>query len=384
MIIGIIADTHEDRHNATPHIIKEFKARGVEVVFHAGDLTNVSHYDPKLYGDFPVYYALTEAECERDSSGKCIRPKPQFMPPSHKWQFTMPEHRIIEVAGDKYYLGHKLPFDFYLATKESDFSQRLQKIRLENDGMRLICGGHSHAQTYHQGLLVSMVNPGAAEGSINWGYEFAIVDTVSGQVVFGRVMPCPTMGDVFTVGVISDSLNVSKLDQQFWSRLRNEFIARDVSHIIHCGNIVLDDIGRPELADFEVYFNLLPEQIKQMNIAGSWGKVPSNWHQIDPDAPVVDIKDQRFYVKLDLALAFMDLSEMGMDGLAMKIRQQYSMTNYVLYGFTNQALYYEGQQIRIINPGDVNNDRNFATICFPRHEITFGHVPLDPLPPIIG
>lgn len=381
-IIGLISDTHKDEHGATPYIIREFKRRGVEVVFHCGDLTNLKHYDPKLYGDFPVYYALTENECERDTQGRCIRPKRQFMPPSHKWQFTMPGHRIIDIGDDLYYLGHKLPIEFYLNMKESDFDERLQKIRLANDGLRWICGGHTHSQTYRQGPLASLVNPGAAEGSINWGYEFAVVDTDKNQVVFGRVMPCPSVGESFTVGVISDSLNVSKLDVQFWSRLRQEFINRGVSHIIHCGNIALGDIGRPELADFEVHYNLLPEQIKAMNVANTWGSVPKNWHQIDPAEPIVDVNGQRYYVKLDLTLEFMGLSEMGMDELAMKIRQQYSMTNYVLCGFTSEALYYEGQQIRIINPGDVNHDRNFVTICGDRHEITFGHVPVDPLPPI--
>jgi predicted phosphodiesterase len=380
--IGVIADTHKDKNGATPHIITEFKRRGVQIVFHAGDLTNIEHYNPSLYGNLPMYYALTESECESDSKGMCIRPKKRFMPPSPSWQFTMPGHRIIDVEDELYYLGHKLPFDFYLNMDESKFDERMQRIRLENDGLRWIFGGHTHAQTYRQGSLVSMVNPGAAEGSINWGYEFAVVYTEENQVVFGRVMPCPPQGEPFTVGIISDSLNVSKLDISFWERLRQEFIMRGVSHVIHCGNIALTDIGRPELSEFHVHYNLLPEQVKAMNLTDAWGRVPVNWHLIDPEVPIVDINDQRFYIKLDLALEFMNLSEAGMDVLAMKIRQEFPMTNYVLCGFTNEALYYEGQQIRIINPGDVNHDRNFATVCLPRHEITFGHVPLDPLPPI--
>lgn len=378
-IIGVLADTHRDKHEATPYIIEEFRRRGVQFIFHAGDLTERKHFNPELYGNFPVCYALTEDQCKY-GSGNYICPKEGFFPPASNWRYTMPNHRIIEMAGELYYLGHKLPYDFYLNMKESDFDERLQKIRLENDGLRWIFGGHTHVQTYRQGRLVSMVNPGAVEGSVNWGYEFAVVYTQENQVVFGRVMPCPPQEEPFTVGIISDSLNVSKLDVGFWPRLRQEFINRGVSYVIHCGNISLEDIGRPELADFEVHYNLLPEQAVDMDVADAWGKVPNNWHRIDPDKPIVDIKGQRFYVKLDLALDFLQLNEMGMDIMAMKIRQQFPMTNYVLCGFTNEALYYEGQQIRIINPGDANHDRNFAIVCLPRNEITFGHVPIDPLP----
>lgn len=380
-VIGVIADTHKDKNNAVPHIMEEFRRRGVQFIFHAGDLTEKKHFDPKLYGGFPVCYALTEDQCERSIDGDYLCPKDGFFPPCGSWRYTMPNHRIIRFDGEAYYLGHKLPYDFYLNMDESKFDERLQRIRLANDGLRWVFGGHTHAQTYRQGRLVSMVNPGAAEGSVNWGYEFAVIYTEENLVVFGRVMPTPPQDQPFTVGIISDSLNVSRLDVNFWERLRLEFVTRGVSHIIHCGNIDVKDIGRPELANFTVHYNLLDEQIEDLNIANYWGFIPPNWKLIKPDYPVVDISSQRFYVKLDLALDFLNLSEMGMDILAMKIRQKFPMTNYVLCGFTNEALYYEGQQIRIVNPGDVNHDRNFATICFPTNLITFGHVSLDPLPP---
>jgi predicted phosphodiesterase len=381
-IIGIIADTHKDEHKATPHIIAEFKRRGVEYVFHGGDLTEIEQFNAELYGGLPVCYALTEGQCEKDKNGQCLSPEEKFYPPAGNWRYTMPGHRIIKIGGQPYYLGHKLPFAFYLDMGARQFDERLQRIRLENDGLRWIFGGHTHAQTYRQGHLASLVNPGAAEGSVNWGYEFAIVYTEENQVVFGRIMPMPPQEEPFTVAVISDSLNVSKLDTAFWGRLNKEFFDRGVSHVIHCGNIALEDIGRPELSGYTVYYNLLPDQIEDMTVGGLFKQVPSNWVLIDPDKPVVKINDQRFYIKLDLALDLLEQSELGMDVMAMKIRQEFSMTNYVLCGFTNEALYYEGQQIRIINPGDINHDRNFATICFPRHEITFGHVPVDPLPMI--
>jgi predicted phosphodiesterase len=379
-IIGVISDTHKDQQNATPHIIEEFRKRGVTRIFHAGDLDQ-KHFNAQLYGNYPVHYALTEDQCEIELEGRCRCPREGFFPPATNWRYTMPGHRIVRIDGESYYLGHKIPFDFYLNMGENDFDERLQRIRLANDGLRWIFGGHTHAQTYRQGRLASLINPGAAEGSINWGYEFAVLYEDKGEVVFGRIMPTPPMEESFTVGVISDSLNVSKLDISFWEHLRQEFYYRGVSHVIHCGNIALADIGRSELAEFTVHFNLLPEQIVDLDIADlKWQeKLPENWKLINSEKPVVDINDQRFYIKLDLALDLANLSEMAMDFLAMKIRKDFPMTNYVLCGFTNEALYHEGQQIRIINPGDVNHDRNFCTICFPRHEITFGHVPVIPL-----
>ncbi len=381
-VIGIISDTHKDIQNSIPYIIEEFRKRGVTRIFHCGDLDE-RHFSSQLFGGFPFHYALTEDQCECEPDGKCRCPKEKFYPPSADWRYTMPGHRIIRVDEEIYYLGHKLPFDFFLNVTEKDFDERLQRIRLANDGLRWIFGGHTHFQTYRQGRLASLINPGAAEGSINWGYEFAVLYEDKSEVVFGRIMPTPPQEEAFTVGIISDSLNVSKLDVKFWEKLRNEFFSRGVSQIIHCGNLAIEDIGRPELAEFIVHFNLLPEQIKDLKRSNrdNWqNQFPDNWKLIDHEKPIVDIKDQRFYVKLDLALDLINLSEMGMDFLAMKIRKEFPMTNYVLCGFTNDALYHEGQQIRIINPGDINHDRNFCTICFPRHEITFGHVPIDPLP----
>ncbi len=52
MIIGILSDTHTDKANAIPHIVKEFKRRYVEVIFHCGDIEPI-HLDPKLFGNLP-------------------------------------------------------------------------------------------------------------------------------------------------------------------------------------------------------------------------------------------------------------------------------------------------------------------------------------------
>lgn len=384
MILGILSDPHEDKHNAIPHVIAEFKKRGVEVVICPGDLTEAKHYDVDLFGGFSVYYALTENQCEMDAKGNCIRPKRQFMPPGRNWQYTMPGHRIIEINGELYYLGHKIPFEYYLLMSEEKFGEHLQEIRLQNDGLRYIFGGHTHVQTLCEERTVSMINSGAVMGSGNWGYEFAVLDTDTNQIIFGRVMPAPPLDDPFTVGVITDSLNVSRLDVKFWPRLRQEFMARGVSHVIHLGNIALEDIGTPEFADFTVHYNLLPTQVVDLDCADlHWQKkIPDNWNLINPEAPVVDILGKRFYVKLDLALEFRNMSESGLDHMTMKLRKEFPGTNYVLCGMTNGALYYEGQQVRVVNPGNSCYGHRAVTICSPRDELTFFGVPVDPLPAI--
>ena len=49
MIIGILSDTHHDRANAIPHVVEEFKKRGVETIFHCGDI-EPKHLNYELFG----------------------------------------------------------------------------------------------------------------------------------------------------------------------------------------------------------------------------------------------------------------------------------------------------------------------------------------------
>lgn len=369
MILGVLSDTHGDKAKAIPWIIHQFKKRGVELIIHCGDIIG-NHVDVDLFGNLPVICALVDGEEE----------KAEFQNPPEGWRFTKPGQRIVPIDDMKVYVGHKRPVEFLLKSEE-EFINVLNGIRQDNDGLRLIFGGHTHSGTYVQGKLVSMVNPGAVESSGNWGYEYAVVDTDIDQVVFSRILPVPPTEKTFTVGVISDSLNVSKLDPCFWGKLRKEFQARDVSRVIHCGNIALEDLGREELNCFQVFCNLRLDQ--QMKLKVSKKELPDNWTLIDSKEPVVDINGYRFYVKLDLSLGFLKESEHGIDQFAMGIRRDFPETSFVLCGFTNQALYVEGEQVRIINPGDVNHDHSFATIFLPSFEITFGHVPVPPLDPPI-
>jgi predicted phosphodiesterase len=249
--------------------------------------------------------------------------------------------------------------------------QTLNEIRRANDGVRWLFSGHTHHQIYKQSHLINFVNPGAVEDSFD-GYEFAVINTGNGEIVFGRIPKTNPIRPTFSVGVISDSLDISKMDPTFWQKLTEEFKKRGVNHIIHCGNISLNDIGRPEFAGFQVFYNLRPDQ----NNERSFG----NWHQIPIETPVVEIGGYKFYVELDLGAALLGKSEIDMEVLCLDLRRKHPEISFVLCGFTNNAFLEEGQEVRIINPGDILKDRNFTVICLPRTEITFGHVPVDPLP----
>ncbi|MEI6288727.1 MAG: metallophosphoesterase family protein [bacterium] len=360
-IWGLLSDTHKDKMKALPYIIKQFKERGVTQIFHMGDI-EPEHIKPELFGGIPVICAVVDTQVGKED----------YKEPPEGWQFTFPGKRIVD-CDPKVYAGHKRPFEFLLKA-EDDFNATLQELRHDADGLRWLFGGHTHFQTYKQGKLVNFVNPGAVEDSLNWGYEYAIVYPDLDQVVFSRILPVTPQEETFTIAVISDSLNVSRLDPMFWARLRDEFNQRAVRAIIHCGNISLNDVGRPELSEFEVFFNLRIDQLAGFKSA------PDNWHKINNQSPIIDYRGYHFYVQLDLGLDFLKQSEYAMDKFSMEIRRKYPETSFVLCGFTNEALYVEGQQVRIINPGCVLPDHNFATICVPRFEITFGHVPVDPLP----
>ena len=361
MIWGVIADTHEDKMNALSHIMAEFKKRRVEAIIHAGDI-DPKHLKPELFNNLPVICALVESQIG----------KSEFTKPPKGWIFTKPGERVFNFNNVRIYVGHKRAFEF-LAGSEADLTNTLNIIRRDYDFVRWLFSGHTHHQIYKQGPLINFVNPGAAEGSFE-GYEFAVINTETDEIVFGHIPKTKPLKEQFAVGVISDSLNISDLDTDFWKRLADEFRKYNIKHIIHCGNLAESDIGKEELENFEVYYNLRSDQ---KNLT-----TPKNWHLILGDQPVVEINGYRFYVQLDLGADLLEQSEYDMHKLCLKLRRKYPRICFVLCGFTNDAFYEEGEQVRIINPGDIVKDRNYAVISLPYAEITFSRVPVEPLPPI--
>jgi predicted phosphodiesterase len=361
MIWGIISDTHEDKMNAIGHIMAEFKKRNVQAIVHAGDI-ELKHLKPELFNNLPVICALVENQVG----------KPEFAKPPKGWIYTTPGNRIFNFCNVSIYVGHKRSFEF-LAGSESDLTRTLNTIRRDHDFVRWLFSGHTHHQIYQQGPLINFVNPGAVESSFE-GYEYTVINTETEEIIFSRIPKTKPLKEKFAVGVISDSMNISDLDTTFWKRLEDEVRKYDIKHVIHCGNMAENDIGREELKDFEVFYNLRPDQ---RNI-----KAPKNWHLIRSDNPVVEVNGYRFYVQLDLGAELLEQSEYDMHRLCLTLRRKYPGISFVLCGFTNNAFYEEGEQVRIINPGDIVKDLNFAVISLPIAEITFSRVPVEPLPAV--
>lgn len=354
MIIGVISDTHSIESNALPHIMKRFKDAGVKVVIHCGDLDK-KHLSPKLFANFPIICALTEDQIDDAAFAKV----------PEGWRFTRPGDRICDIGDLRVYVGHKRSFDF-LTGSEAELIKVLNALRRDHDRVSWLFSGHTHHQIFYQSRTINFLNPGAVENSID-GHEFAIIDTENWRTIFSRIPEAIPQRPQFQIGIISDSLNVSELDVDFWKRLATALRIQNVKYIIHCGNIALSDIGRPELKDFSVYFSLRLDQ--------EYGdRLPENWYLIPLDQPIVEIEGYRFYIQLDLGLTLIKQSEFDMYTLSLELRRKHPEITFALCGFTYGAFYEEGEQVRIINPGDVVKDRNFAVIGLPTTEVTFDNV----------
>ncbi len=360
MIIGILSDTHHDRAQAIAHVVAEFKRRKVEAIFHCGDI-EPEHLKQDLFGGLPVICALIEEQAGMK----------EFCFPPGGWRFTKPGDRIVTLPnGLRFYVGHKRSFEF-LAGAETELTKTLELIRRDYDCVQWLFSGHTHHQIYKQDPLISFVNPGAIEDSYD-GYEFAIIDTETKETTFSRIPKTKPVIESYSVGIISDSLNISDLDAGFWENLARQFEARGIKDIIHCGNIALKDIGRDELKGFNIHCFLRKDQKNP-------AQTPSNWTLVSPDKPIVNINGYRFYVQHDLGVTMIDKSETDMHKLSLQIREKYPETSFVLFGSTNYAFLEEGEQVRIINPGDVVRGRNYAVITLPTTEITFSSIPAPPL-----
>jgi len=175
-----------------------------------------------------------------------------------KLDFTKPGKRVVNFCNIVIYVGHKRSFEF-LAGSEADLIKTMNLIRRDHDFVRWLFSGHTHHQVYKQSHLINFVNPGAVESSFE-GYEFAVINTDTEEIAFSRIPKTKPLKEPLKVGVISDSLNISDLDSSFWKNLAEEFKKYNVKHIIHCGNLAERDIGINEFKDFDVHYNLLPDQ----------------------------------------------------------------------------------------------------------------------------
>jgi predicted phosphodiesterase len=296
----------------------------------------------------------------------------EFCFPPNGWRFTEPGNRVVTLPNaQRFYIGHKRAFEF-LTGAESELMKTLETIRKDYDCVQWLFSGHTHHQIYKQDPLISFVNPGAIEDSYD-GYEFATINTETRETTFSRIPKTTPAKEPFSVGIISDSLNVSDLDVRFWANLAEQLRHRRVRDIIHCGNVSLSDIGREELNEFNVHYYLRQDQKNPSN-------VPGNWKLIRLEDPIVEVNGYKFYVQLDLGVMMPEQSEIDMHKLSLRIRKEYPETSFILFGSTNDAFLEEGEQVRIINPGDVVRDRNYSIVTLPTTEITFSSILPPPLP----
>ncbi|MFC1652100.1 metallophosphoesterase family protein [Planctomycetota bacterium] len=358
MIIGLMSDTHHDKANMIPEVLTKFKEQKVEAILHCGDI-ETRHLDHQLFGGFPVVCALTEEQASLKEF--C------FSPPG--WRFTKPGDRIVTLPnGLRFYVGHKRSFEFMVGSG-AELKKTMDFIRRDYDSVEWIFSGHTHHQIYYkQDPLMQFINPGAIENSFD-GYEYAVIDTETKNTTFSRIPRVKPRIESFSIGIISDSQNISDLDPDFWTKLTREFRQHHIKTVIHCGNIALNDVGCKALREFSVFCHLRKDQQPLT--------IPDNWKIISHDKPVIEINGYQFYVKHDLEVSILDDCEIDMHKLTLKKRADYPEISFILFGSTGYAFLEEGQQVRLINPGDVVRNRNYVILTLPTTEVLFGSISLS-------
>lgn len=377
-IYGILSDTHNNRDGALEYIIQEFQKRSVTKIIHCGDI-NPEHLSSELFGNLPVYCALIDEQVAACNKGEAECYAPGAEPSG--WVFTRPNslekpnERIVNIGPCYAYVGHKRSFDL-LHGSENELLKKMHAIRRRHNNVRAFFSGHTHHQIYMGQPLLFFINPGAVEGSFGaaGGHEFAIVDFEKDLVIFSRIQnPTPTKNK-FNFGVVSDSFDVSEMIPDFWIKLCRTFKAAGVTHIIHCGNIDNNDIGLPCLEGFEVFYNLRSDQEDNKN-------KPNNWHAISSETPLVEINGYKFLVQLSLGTELLDQSEVQMHKKSLGLQIQYAGVHYILCGQTRTPFLEEAQNVILFNPGGGINGF-YGIISLPQHEITFGRIKPNPLPPL--
>lgn len=380
MLLGVMGDTHDVDIGIVKKVTEDLKLRGAEIIIHTGDI-EPHHLDAALFCGLPVVCVLTEMQ-QFDH---------RFAFPPTGWTYTRPgdsvinrgdrdqalledrivsklaiANRIVNLGSVVIYAGHKRSIDTLMnSAKFNEFIVLLNEVF---NGVRFVFTGHTHHQFLIQMKNCFWINPGAVTPSF-FDHEYALVDTVSNEVIFTRLAQTTTNNRSQTLGIVSDTGNISERDDQFWEQLSMEFKQRDVSTIIINGVFRPSDIGRSELADFQVFYNLLSPETDNPN-------KPANWHLISNDHPVLEICSHQFLIKHKLGLDLTGKTEVEMVKCIYAETQKYPHIDFVICGGIHDALFDEQQEVMIINPGDARNHRKFVTICFPRCEITFSSVRL--------
>ncbi len=380
MLLGVMGDTHDVETEIVRKVVNDLKKRGAEIIIHTGDI-EPQHLDSDLFCGLPVVCVLTEMQ-QFDHD---------FTFPPSGWTYTRPgdsvinrgdraqeiledrivsklaiANRIVNLGPVVIYAGHKRSIDTLMnSAKFIEFIALLNEVY---DGVRFVFTGHTHHQFLIQTKNCFWINPGAVVPSF-FDHEYALVDTITNEVVFTRLSPTISNAVPQTIGIISDTGNITERDSQFWKQLAVEFYARDVSIVIIDGGLKSIDIGRPELSDFKVFYNLLSSEIDNPS-------KPDNWNLIPSYNPVLEICGHQFLIQHKLGTDLVGKTEVDMVKCIYAETKKYQHIDIVVCGGIHDALFDEQQEVMIINPGDARNHRKFVTVCFPRCEVTYSSVKL--------
>lgn len=156
MKVGVLSDTHMS--GPTPEFLQQVEAafKECEVIFHAGDLTDISVL--QVFKDKDVY-GVQGNMC----MGSC--------------RAVLPRRQVIELAGFKFGLAHGDPY----RNQVEDF--------LIHDFPPVDClvSGHTHRPVCHELYDVLFMNPGSFTGTGRYGSRgtygiLTVSDTISGQL----------------------------------------------------------------------------------------------------------------------------------------------------------------------------------------------------------
>jgi putative phosphoesterase len=154
---GVLSDTHlcQPDESYLRNCARAFS--DCEVIFHAGDLTNISVLEP--FADKKVY-AVSGNMCNYEA------------------QKTLPEKRLVELEGVKIGLTHG-------AGSRTNIEDRVFETFPNVD---CIIYGHTHLPVCHNYGPVLLVNPGSFQAGSRWGQSgsYAIL-TIDNNSVRGKI-----------------------------------------------------------------------------------------------------------------------------------------------------------------------------------------------------
>jgi len=297
--------------------------------------------------------------------------------PSPDWHFTHPGNKNRIVSLEKYglflviYLGHKRSFDVLFGSVKQ-LLDKIEELQLEFDRVRIILSGHTHHQAFFQGSKTPFGNPGAVKESLGiaGGLEYLIIDFENKKFIFKRIPEAKSMKQTLNLALIYDSMEIDKKDKNFWKKLEKEFKENQVTHIIHCGNFIPEELFREELKSFKMFFYLKNEKNYQKNLPSDWLPIPKN--------NILEIENYYFKFSPDLEKDIEEKSEKDMKDTIKKINNEDQRIETIIF-CSNNAFYEELEEAIIISPGSIYKRRDYCILKLPDFDITFGVMPFDPI-----